>query len=119
MVQFALVIPIILRELDLPVPPAGRPGPFALADARMLEQLVADVGFRDVETGTVTAVYETASSGLHPMDPGRGTSAREPDEGTTGCRSGTGMAEGHRRLGAAHDECGQGTNHEPGRGSWP
>jgi ubiquinone/menaquinone biosynthesis C-methylase UbiE len=60
-VQFALVIPIILRELGLPVPPAGRPGPFALADAHMLEQLVADAGFRDVETGTVTAVYETAS----------------------------------------------------------
>jgi hypothetical protein len=27
----------------------------------MLAQLVAEAGFRDVETGTVTAVYETAS----------------------------------------------------------
>lgn len=60
-VQFALAIPIILRELGLPLPAAGRPGPFALADARMLAQLVADAGFRNVETGTMTVIYETAS----------------------------------------------------------
>jgi enediyne biosynthesis protein CalE5 len=62
MVQFALPIPIILRELNLPPPPTGRPGPFALADAEMLAQLVATAGFRDIETGTVTVIYETASA---------------------------------------------------------
>jgi enediyne biosynthesis protein CalE5 len=61
-VQFALPIPIILRELNLPPPPSGRPGPFALGDAHILAQLVADAGFRDIETGTVTAIYETASA---------------------------------------------------------
>jgi SAM-dependent methyltransferase len=61
-VQFALPIPIILRELNLPPPPSGRPGPFALGNARVLAQLVADAGFGDIETGTVTAIYETASA---------------------------------------------------------
>lgn len=60
-VQFALAIPVILKELELPPPPPGRPGPFALADAGTLAQLVSDAGFRDVETGVVTAIYETAS----------------------------------------------------------
>lgn len=61
-VQFALPIPIILRELSLPPPPPGRPGPFALGNAKMLAKLVADAGFREIETGTVTVVYETASA---------------------------------------------------------
>jgi SAM-dependent methyltransferase len=61
-VQFALPIPIILRELNLPPPPSGRPGPFALGNAQILAQLVADAGFRDIETGTVTAIYEIASA---------------------------------------------------------
>lgn len=60
-VQFALSIPVIFEELELPPPPPGRPGIFALADAGVLAQLVADAGFRDVETGPVTVIYETAS----------------------------------------------------------
>lgn len=60
-VQFARPVSVILTALDLPAPPPGRPGIFALADRHRLAQLVADAGFRDVETGTVTAVYETAS----------------------------------------------------------
>jgi enediyne biosynthesis protein CalE5 len=61
-VQFAMPIPIISRELNLPPPPSGRPGPFALGNARMLAQFVADAGFRDIETGAVTVIYETASA---------------------------------------------------------
>jgi SAM-dependent methyltransferase len=61
-VQFALPIPIIMRELGLPPPPPGRPGPFALGNAELLARLVADAGFREIETGTVTAIYETASA---------------------------------------------------------
>lgn len=60
-VQFARPVSVILTALDLPAPPSGRPGIFALADRHRLAQLVADAGFRDVETGTVTAVYETQS----------------------------------------------------------
>jgi SAM-dependent methyltransferase len=61
-VQFALPIPIIFRELNLPPPPGGRPGPFALGDAEVLAHLMTDAGFRDVETGRVTVIYETASA---------------------------------------------------------
>jgi ubiquinone/menaquinone biosynthesis C-methylase UbiE len=60
-VQFALPIPVIFKELELPPPPPGRPGPFALADADALARLVSDAGFRDVATGAVKAIYETAS----------------------------------------------------------
>jgi SAM-dependent methyltransferase len=62
-VQFAAPVPLIRAELQLPPPPAG-PGPFALADAGQLAALVEAAGFKDVETGTVTAVYQTGSPEL-------------------------------------------------------
>jgi SAM-dependent methyltransferase len=58
-VQFALAATVIATELNLPPPPPGRPGPFALADAGRLTALVKGAGFRDVETGTVSVVFET------------------------------------------------------------
>ena len=61
-VQFARPVSVILSALGLPAPSPGRPGIFALADRHALSNLVADAGFRDVETGTVTAVYETRSA---------------------------------------------------------
>jgi enediyne biosynthesis protein CalE5 len=60
-VEFARPAAVIAAELDLPAPPPGRPGIFALADPDALRGLVAGAGFRDVRTGTVTAVYETPS----------------------------------------------------------
>jgi hypothetical protein len=39
-------------------------GPFALADAGQLVELVEAAGFTDVETGTVTATYQTGSPEL-------------------------------------------------------
>jgi SAM-dependent methyltransferase len=62
-VQFAAPVPIIRAELQLPPPPPG-PGPFALADAGQLAALVEAAGFTDVQTGTVTAVYQTDSPEL-------------------------------------------------------
>jgi enediyne biosynthesis protein CalE5 len=63
-VQFAAPVPVIRAELQLPPPPAGIPGPFALADADQLAGLVEAAGFTDVETGTVTAIYQTDSPEL-------------------------------------------------------
>jgi ubiquinone/menaquinone biosynthesis C-methylase UbiE len=60
-VGFAAPVPVIRAELGLPPPPAG-PGPFALADADQLAGLVEAAGFTGVETGTVTAIYETPSA---------------------------------------------------------
>lgn len=58
-VQFSLAVPVILSELQLPPPPAGRPGLFALADGDALARLAEDAGFRDVETDNLTVIYET------------------------------------------------------------
>ena len=63
-VQFAAPVPVIRAELQLPPPPAGIPGPFALADAGQLVELVEAAGFTDVATGTVTAIYQTGSPEL-------------------------------------------------------
>jgi enediyne biosynthesis protein CalE5 len=63
-VQFAAPAPLIRAELQLPPPPAGIPGPFALADPGQLVRLVEAAGFTEVETGTVTAVYQTDSPEL-------------------------------------------------------
>jgi SAM-dependent methyltransferase len=60
-VGFAAPVPVIRAELELPPPPAGIPGPFALADAVELAAHIEAAGFTSVETGTVTAIYETGS----------------------------------------------------------
>ena len=44
-----------------PGPPPGRPGAFALSDPDRLAELAAQAGFRDVETGTVSVIFETES----------------------------------------------------------
>jgi enediyne biosynthesis protein CalE5 len=63
-VQFAAPVPLIRAELQLPPPPAGIPGPFALADAGQLAGLVEAAGFTEVETGTLTAIYQPGSAEL-------------------------------------------------------
>lgn len=50
---------VILQEVGMPIPPPGSPGPFALSDRTKLGMLFAEVGFRDVETGTIDVVFET------------------------------------------------------------
>jgi SAM-dependent methyltransferase len=60
-VQFAAAFPVVARELQLPPPPPGRPGAFSLGDPERLAGLVSEAGFRDVETGTVSVVFETDS----------------------------------------------------------
>lgn len=60
-VEFSAAFPVITEELALPPPPPGRPGAFALSDPTTVAELVAQAGFRDVETGTVSVVFETES----------------------------------------------------------
>lgn len=60
-VQFSAAFPVIAQELALPPPPPGRPGAFALSDPNRVAELVAQAGFRDVETGTVSVIFETES----------------------------------------------------------
>jgi SAM-dependent methyltransferase len=58
-VQFSAAFPVVLQELELPPPPPGRPGAFALSDPDKLATLVGEAGFRGVETGTLSVVFET------------------------------------------------------------
>jgi SAM-dependent methyltransferase len=60
-VQFAAAFPVVAQELELPPPPPGRPGAFALSDPARLAALVTEAGFRDVETGTVPVIFEADS----------------------------------------------------------
>ena len=60
-VQFAAAFPVVAQELQLPPPPPGRPGAFALSDPARLAALVTEAGFRDVETGTVPVIFQTES----------------------------------------------------------
>jgi SAM-dependent methyltransferase len=60
-VQFAAPVPLIRAELQLPPPPAGIPGPFALADPGQLAELLEAAGFTNVETGTLAAIYQLGS----------------------------------------------------------
>jgi enediyne biosynthesis protein CalE5 len=60
-VQLAAPVPVLRAELALPPPPAGVPGPFALADPARLVGLVEAAGFSDARTGTMTATYRLAS----------------------------------------------------------
>ncbi len=56
-VQFTAMMPVILDELELPSPPAGRPGIFALSDRDKLAGLVSGAGFRNVATGTIEIIF--------------------------------------------------------------
>jgi ubiquinone/menaquinone biosynthesis C-methylase UbiE len=58
-VHFSAAFPVVLQELELPPPPPGRPGAFALSDPDKLAALVAEAGFRDVGTGTLSVVFKT------------------------------------------------------------
>jgi SAM-dependent methyltransferase len=58
-VQFAAAGLVIADALALGPPPSGQPGIFALADERRLAALMREAGFEDVETGTVSVIFET------------------------------------------------------------
>jgi SAM-dependent methyltransferase len=60
-VDFAAPVPIMREMLELPPPPPGAPGPFALGDAARLETVVSEAGFDHVETGAIEVVYELDS----------------------------------------------------------
>lgn len=61
-VQFSAAFPVVAQELELPPPPPGRPGAFALSDRDKLANLVTEAGFSGVQTGTVPIIFETDSA---------------------------------------------------------
>jgi SAM-dependent methyltransferase len=86
---FSIPISIIRRRAQLPSPARGEPGPFSLGGEGMLEQMLAGLGFGEIETTVVPAPlrlgsaadcvrFERESFGaLHQMLAGLGESERE------------------------------------------
>jgi enediyne biosynthesis protein CalE5 len=60
-VDFAAPVPVMWDLLELPPPPSGAPGPFALGDATRLAAVVSEAGFEHVETGALHVIYELDS----------------------------------------------------------
>jgi ubiquinone/menaquinone biosynthesis C-methylase UbiE len=59
-----LAFSTVRKEIKAPPPPAGTPGPFALADIEALKQSFIQAGFNDVRVQTiyVTITFESAGS---------------------------------------------------------
>ena len=58
----SLAMGVIQRMFQPPPPPAGAPGPFALADPSVLEKGLADAGFTDIRTERMTVTMEFPSA---------------------------------------------------------
>jgi enediyne biosynthesis protein CalE5 len=60
--RVAFSVPVgVMIEMNVIDPPAPGPGPFALGDDGVLEDLVRTAGFADVRSGSALVVYETPS----------------------------------------------------------
>jgi hypothetical protein len=52
---FSIPVSIIRARAQLPAPQPGQPGPFSLGAPGVLEQALADAGFRDITIETIPA----------------------------------------------------------------
>ncbi len=59
---FSIPVSIIRRRAQLPPPLAGQPGPFSLGGPGVLQGVLEQAGFREVQTRSVLAPLETASA---------------------------------------------------------
>lgn len=58
----SLAFGIVAARLELPPPPAGLPGPFAMADPSGLTELLGELGFTDVTVEEVPLAFRPASA---------------------------------------------------------
>ncbi len=59
---FSIPVSVIRRRAELPAPAPGQPGPFSLGSAGVIEALLSDAGFEDVEVRRVSAPLRMASA---------------------------------------------------------
>lgn len=59
--MLSLPMRVLGRALDLPHPPAGSPGPFALADRGRVRRILEDAGFEDIhlESTSIVPTFES------------------------------------------------------------
>jgi hypothetical protein len=60
------VMALARRHLDLPAPPQGAPGPFAMADPELLAGLLGGAGFTDVQLTAWRGVVHLGPPGTTP-----------------------------------------------------
>jgi enediyne biosynthesis protein CalE5 len=53
-----LAFSTVRKELNIPAPPPGAPGPFALADADTLGKSLSQAGFKDIKIDTFQITFE-------------------------------------------------------------
>ena len=53
-----LTFSTVRKQLNIPAPPPGAPGPFALADADTLRKLFSQAGFKDIKIDTFQITFE-------------------------------------------------------------
>jgi ubiquinone/menaquinone biosynthesis C-methylase UbiE len=53
-----LAFATVRKQLNIPAPPPGEPGPFALADIETLKQLFSKAGFKDIKIDTFQITFE-------------------------------------------------------------
>lgn len=57
----SLPMGIVIRELKIPAPSPGVPGPFALADIGILESSMTKAGFKSIQTERLSVLFRFAS----------------------------------------------------------
>jgi ubiquinone/menaquinone biosynthesis C-methylase UbiE len=55
----------VRKQINAPAPPAGTPGPFALADIQGLKQSFSQAGFKDIKVETLQITFEFDSPGSY------------------------------------------------------
>ena len=98
-VQFAAAFPVVAQELELPPPPPGQPGAFALSDPARLAALVTEAGFRDVETGTVPVdLRDGLARTVHGLHPRRRAAVDHDARWSPDPRPGASVGQDHGRV---------------------
>jgi SAM-dependent methyltransferase len=60
-----LAFATVRKELNIPAPPPGAPGPFALADADTLRKTFSQAGFKDIKIDTFKITFEFDSPDIY------------------------------------------------------
>ena len=82
----SLAMGVLQHMFQPPPPPAGTPGPFALADTSALEKALADAGFSDIRIERMTVTIEFPSASVYTdfiqdvVAPVRAMLASQPEE---------------------------------------
>lgn len=48
----------------MPPPPPGAPGPFALTEGHLLESILADLGFKDIDSNDIESIWDYPDKGV-------------------------------------------------------